>query len=249
MLGASFVLWALALAAPGPGPADGADLDVPAPSAVIDGRAEYATDDPAGLFLAAAEAAHRQGEAARRDTYLRAWATLGARPPAPAALAEPAAAAQQWASSAGAFRLFASRHGDRVRIGMNDPAQLVTRVEATGRSADRATVLARADGEVPGRFEHVLDPALGEDARVEIRAWADGVEPPVLVRRILVGGAEAGPVAPDPTSLRGVPDRLRDAPVGVAEAAQADRWPWWWFAAGAVALGLAGAAVWQEAQP
>lgn len=245
MLGTTFVLWALAVAAP----ADGADLDVPAPSATIEGRAEYAADDPAGLFLTAAEAAHRRGDGARRDTYLRGWATLGARPPAPAALAEPAAAALQWASGAGAFRLFASRHDDRVRIGLNDPAQLVTRLEATGRTADRATVLARADGEVPGRFEHVLDPALGEDARVEIRAWADSVDPPILVRRILVGGAEAAPAAPDPTSLRGVPERLRSAPVDVAESARADRWPWWWFAAGAVALGLAGAAVWQESQP
>lgn len=245
MLGTTLALWALAVAVP----ADGAELDVPVPSTAIAGRAEYAADDPAGLFLAAAEAAQRQGDTARRDTYLRGWASLGARPPAPLALAEPAAVAVQWAAGAGAFRLFASRHADRVRIGMSDPAQLVTRLEATGRSADRATVLARADGEVPGRFEHVLDPALGADARVEIRAWADGVEPPVLVRRILVGGAEAGPAAPDPTSLRGVPERLRSAPVDTAAAAPADRWPWWWFAAGAVALGLAGAAVWQESQP
>ncbi len=207
-----------------------------------------APDAPGPALLSAAARAQARGDVAARDRFLRGWASLGGQPAAPADLAAPADQARAWAATAGAFRLFASRHGDRVRIGLHDPAQLGARIEATGRTADRAMTLARADVEAPGRIEHVLDPALGADARVEIRAWCDAVEPPLLLRRFVVGGAEAGPGAPDPTSLRGAPERLRAATAATAVTPESS-WPWWWFAAGAVALGLAGAAVYQETQP
>lgn len=265
MAGTALALWLVVAAAgePAPGVDDLLADPLPSPAARVAPGARAAALAPlavdtaevlaaspehvgAALLYAAEQAGARQDSAAR-TRFLRGWASLGALPAAPPSLASAAEDALRWAAGAGSFRLFATRHGDRVRIGLADPAALSIRIEATARTEDRAMTMARAEAEAPGRIEHVVDPALGAAARIEVRAWCDALQPPLLLRRIVLGAAEDGPEAPDPASLRGVPERLRAAPTAPAEAA-APAWPWWWFAAAAVAAGLAGAAVYQESQ-
>lgn len=250
MLGGALAwCWLAALAGQAWPGTDGLAADLP-PSLPYAPAAAPTLDERGAALLAAALTARERGDGVQTERLLRGWATLGGRPPPPPALAAAAAEALTWSTGSGAFRLFASRHGDRVRIGVVDPAALGVRIEATARSADRAMTLARAEAETPGRIEHVLDPAFaGDDVRVELRAWCDALEPPLLLHRLVVGGAaDPAPVAPDPSSLRGVPEALR-APAPAVVATEATTWPWWWFAAGGLALGLAGAAIWQETQP
>ena len=135
--------------------------------------------------------------------------------------------------------------GTRLKLGLHDPAGIVTRIEAIGRTADRAVTLPRAEQEADGRMELIIDASLPPDARFEVTTYCDLLAEPMVVRVVTIGGASLAPAAPDPKSLRAAPPRQRVAAVDTM-ADVGDPLPWWWVVAGVVTLSLVGGAVWQE---
>jgi len=198
-----------------------------------------------GTLLSAAGTATATGDLQSRDRWLRAWASLGGRPAAPDGLSAAAEEARRWSKEKGAFRLFGSREGTRLKLGLHDPAGIVTRIEAIGRTADRAVTLPRAEQEADGRMELIIDASLPPDARFEVTTYCDLLAEPMVVRVVTIGGASLAPAAPDPKSLRAAPPRQRVAAVDTM-ADVGDPLPWWWVVAGVVTLSLVGGAVWQE---
>lgn len=202
-------------------------------------------DDPSGLLLRAAERAWRAGHRPEAERHLRAWATLGGSGTPATPLRSAAEEARSWALEAGRFRLYASRIQDRVRVGVHDPAGLVTRVRATARAGEASSVLRRLESEAPGRIEYVLEPGLPPEVEIEVVAEMNVEGEIVLLRRLTLvpPGRLTLPPAPDPTQAPpGPAPHLSLPPDGGPGLA------WWWIVVGVAALGFAGAAIVQEAR-
>ncbi|MCC7384433.1 MAG: hypothetical protein IT384_21480 [Deltaproteobacteria bacterium] len=204
-----------------------------------------APDDPSGLLLRAAERAWRAGHRPAVERHLRAWATLGGNGTPATPLRSAAEEARSWALEAGRFRLYASRIQDRVRVGVHDPAGLVTRVRATARAGDASSVLQRLESESPGRIEYVLEPGLPPDVDIEVVAEMNVEGETVLLRRLTL-------VPPGRLTLPPAPDPTRPPPGPIPHAApppgEDPGLAWWWIVVGVAALGFAGAAIVQEAR-
>lgn len=202
-----------------------------------------AAQDPGAVLLEAAMRAQAAGHAAEAERWVRGWATLGASPRPPPELAGLAAEAESWVLEAGRFRLFASRTGDRVRVGLDDPARLVDRVEVAAVTEGGRALLKRAESEAPGRMDFILDAALPEGSILEVRATAEVGGEALVLRRFVLAEAQAAPASP--SMVPPPPDPRLQRPQA-QQAAAHDPVPWWWIAAGVVAAGLAGAAIVQE---
>lgn len=205
-----------------------------------------APSDETSDLVAAAARAQAAGDAEVAARILRARATLGRTGPVPAALEPADAAARKWASGVGPLRLFASRVGtDRVRVGVDDPAEAVDRLEVVAVGAAGAARLTRAESEAAGRNEYLL-PA-GSDGFVEIRAFMRARGEELLLTRTRLtapAGLPEAPTAPAPPALDpSTPPADQDV------AARDAQIGWWWFVAAGVAATLVGAAVWQETRP
>ena len=177
---------------------------------------------------------------ARVEDALRVWATLRhrAQPLTEPDLRSPSADALSWAADQGLLRLYATRLPDRVRAGVRDPASAVARVEAFFLDAQGLRQrLFRMDEEDPTRFEYALPPgAEAHEVQVEAVMTRFG-DPVVIARSVLVPGGASPPSAPV----------LAVEPVEAPEPVAApEPFGWWWIAAGAIAAGLAGAAVVEE---
>jgi hypothetical protein len=190
-------------------------------------------------LLDAALRSEAKGRAPEVERYLRAWASLGATPLPPDELARAAHEAEGWVLVEGRFRLFASRTNDRIRVGLSDPARIVTRIEAIVSRGGAESVLMRSESEASGRLEFVVDPSLPPEVTIEVRAVASIGGQEITIRRVSVA-ADAALPAPPRTDLPAVVP----PPVQVEEPPNAI--PWWWLAVGAIAAGLAGAAVVEE---
>jgi hypothetical protein len=198
-------------------------------------------DGAAPALIAQALAAARRGDQAGATRALRAWATLEPREDAPAELAELAAEARRFASMHGPLRVSATRTSGRIRVGLQDPAAMVDRVEAwVADGAGGAGRLARAEGEAPGRFEFLLEGARAGERTVTVAAFADalGLAGPVAAVRL---EAEAIDMPAPPSRAAPTPGASREAP-------ESERGPvaWWVVALGVLAAGLAGVAVVRE---
>jgi hypothetical protein len=202
------------------------------------GLAPSAPDAGAAL-IEAARSARAAGDFGRVDRALRGWATLGRDRPLPAGLEGEAAAAIAWASKAGLLRLYGSRLPGRARVGLDDPASLVARLDAFGIGRDGSRYrLTRAEGEVVGRYEFVVPPSASEhEIILEAVMIERGAE--IVVKRAVLLPDEIE--APKPPAPKIAP--VEPPPPSVEEDGA---FAWWWIALGAVAAGLAGAAIWQE---
>lgn len=195
-------------------------------------------DVEAALLKAAIEAQDPED----RTRALRARATLRLRgAPVPAELAAAATAAEGWAVSQPPLRIFASRVGEgRVRVGVEDPARAVDRLEVLTIGPEGAARLTRAESEAAGRNEYLVPP--GSGARLEVRAvMRIGARTIVLRRLELEASAPGLPQAP---KARAAPRALTSAPSTKPPEAHPVRW--WWVVAAGIAVTLVGAAVWQE---
>lgn len=205
-----------------------------------------------GLLVAAADpgAALLEGAAAtkspaERERLLRGWASLGGAPEAPAALSADAQRALTWVLEAGRFRLFASRQGGRLKLGLHDPAAMVTRLEVLAVVGEQSLALPRAESDEPGRLDYTIDPALPERTVILVRAHARAPGADILLRELRLEPQEAAPLptAPDPNAKAPIGRRRLEA---ATPADASPVIPWWWIAVGAVAAGFVGAAIWQE---
>lgn len=196
-------------------------------------------------LLRAARAALERGDAVALNDALGAWATISARSDLPEGLERHAATAVAMAKEEGLLRVYASRAGGRVRVGVSDPANVIDRVDVWLDVAPTPVRLPRREDGARGRFEYLLDP---RDARaVFVDAVSTRFGPSIRLVRVTLAPDEAElPSAPDPTRL--TDNTLAEAPPRAARRAVRDASPvpWWVIVGGVVAAGLAGAAVYQE---
>ena len=199
--------------------------------------------DPGQALLDAALASH---DPQQRERLVRGWATLGGVPDPPAALLEEAHRALSFAMDAGRFRLFASRQGERLKLGLHDPAGIITQLEVVAiLDGGRRLVLSRAESDEPGRLDYKSDPSVPATAILEVRALAKGPLGDIEVRGLRLEPHDplSLPKAPDPNAPSPLSRQKRGPDTAAADTPII---PWWWIAAGAVAAGLVGAAIWQE---
>ncbi len=202
---------------------------------------DSAADD---RLLAAARTASVAQDFEAVDAHLFGWATLKARPAPPAGFPRRGSIAISQADQAGRLALFVSRVGPRLRVGLNDPARLVGRLEAVWVDAEgQETPLVVAEEPIGGRTEFRA-PRTDIAGYAKVRAvMTFGGAPIVLKEAVLQAQTEAvlpptAPVAPPPAPVvEATPQPAEATSSGV---------PWWWIAAGVVAASLVGAAAWQE---
>lgn len=192
------------------------------------------------FLLARAAEASAKGDRGAVVELLHGWASLGPKAALPVGLEREAAEALVWAEHVGRFRVYASRLEDRVRVGVNDPANLAGRIDAFGIVGQERIQITRAETEASDRYEFKVDAA---DKTVIVEAVMIKYGTDVVLAR-----AELAPAKT--TELPSVPDRsafqgLMKKHVDIA-APPEDITPWWLIAIGAAAALLAGAAVWQE---
>lgn len=201
------------------------------------------TPPPAGLW-SALEQAQAASDGAEVTRILRAWATLGSPGTPPEGLRGPAEQAQAWANQEGPLRVFVSRVSpSRVRVGVDDPAHAVDRLDVFSVAADgQVAQMTRAESEAAGRNEYTMPEGPPRAVRVEALMLGSGGR--IVLQTVELPAEPAGlPAAPTPAAPSPAAAVL-PSPVPAPTAA-ADI-PWWWIAASAVAAGLVGAAVWQE---
>lgn len=198
--------------------------------------------DPGAALLEGAAASKNPAELER---LLCGWASLGGSPEALSRLSVEAQRALSWGLEAGRFRLFASRQAGRLKLGLHDPAAMVTRLDVLAVVGEQSVALPRAESDEPGRLDYTIDPALPETTVIAVRAYARAPGGDILVRELRLEPHEVAPLpaAPDPNAKAPVGRRRLDfAPPADASPVI----PWWWIAVGAVAAGFVGAAIWQE---
>src|SRR5690606_7819515 len=104
-------------------------------------------------LIEAARRAAARGDAPNVRRCLRGWASLRRQRDLPPGLEREAAEALSWAEDAGTLRIYGSRSGPRAKIGVEDPAGIVGRVDAWGQPVDGERYrLIRAESEAAGRF-------------------------------------------------------------------------------------------------
>ncbi len=184
--------------------------------------------------------AKRAGDAALTRKALRGWATLRRHPQLPAGLEPEAADATAWAAGAGQLRIYGSRLPDRVRVGVDDPAALVGRLDVSIAAAGGWARLTRARVEAAGRNEYTLPVG---DREILIEAVMTDYGPEVVLRRSILAPPSRAlpPPKPAPKTAAAPPALVPGAPTAPAA-------PWWWIALGVACAGLAGVAIYQEAK-
>lgn len=187
----------------------------------------------------------RQAQAKQDQTSvrfcLRGWASLQPSGPLPEGLEREAQEAKDWTRTAGTFAVFGSRLPGRVKVGVKDPAKITGRVEVYAKLEGQRVRLRQLLGGGPGRLEYQL-PEKDLQAEIIIEAWT--AQDALIRRSVLAGsGAPAVPKAPD---VKAIEAKLKPKEAAVLKQREEPAVAWWWIAAGAVAAGLVGAAVWQE---
>jgi hypothetical protein len=199
-------------------------------------------------FVEIALHAKKLGDAAATQKALRGWASLRRHQSLPVGVETEAADATSWAADAGQLRIYGSRLPGRVRVGVDDPALIVDRLDVFLAPPNRErSRLTRADTEAAGRNEYLV-PETAVDMEIVVEAvHAFGKDEVVLRRAILVpSGANVVPEQPDPKKMAVRAGFKEEKVVPPPEPEPA--FAWWWIAIGAVAAGLAGVAIYQEAK-
>ncbi len=196
-------------------------------------------------LLDAARAAAALGDGTSAEALVFAWAGLvrASAPPAESVPGAEAALVRAW--SEGPFRLFGSRLEDRVRVGLHDPARLVDRLDVfldTPAGPRLMTLLPSP----AGRLEYGVDgplPAGGDVRIVALSARLGALEP---FREVVLPPPAALGLPPPPGAVATSSVGVAGPETGAVDPSAAEiEWPWW-LAGAAVAVGLVGAAVWQE---
>lgn len=217
----------------------------PAPLLLLGLALSVPSSDGGASLLECARRAHAGGDAETVRRCLRGWATLRRQRKLPEGLKREAADATSWAAKRGMLRIYGSRLDGRVRIGVDDPAGIVDRLDVFVDGSGGRYRLLRAEQESAGRNEYVIPPAAHDQPIVVEAVLIDLVPEPVVLRRTtLVPHVDPVPDAPDPERAKarvGWKDEPAPAPVEESPILS-----WWWIAAGVVAAGFVGAAVWQE---
>jgi hypothetical protein len=192
--------------------------------------------------------AKKAGDAARAQHALRGWASLRRHPSLPAGLETEAADASSWAQGTGYLRIYGSRLPGRVRVGVDDPALIVGRIDVFLQkpTGERAR-LTRAETEAAGRNEYLVPESAGE-LEIVVEALMTDFGPELVLRRSILAPASSAsvPAKPDPKKAAAqagfeevvVPPPPDETPI----------FAWWWIAIGVAAAGLAGVAIYQEAK-
>ncbi len=206
-------------------------------------------DQVDAFLLNTAEEALGRDDTATARRALSTWASLSTRDALPehTNLATLAADAIARAKADGGLRVYGSRTGSRVRVGVSDPANVMDRLDVWLELESGDLVrLSRLEDGADGRYEYLVDP---RDPR---RVFVDAIstrfgEPLRLVRATLAPTDEDGvPSAPDPNRL--TENVMRNAPPAPPpqRVLEDSAVPWWVIVGGVVAAGLAGVGVWQE---
>jgi hypothetical protein len=194
--------------------------------------------------------AKRAGDAALVRRALRGWASLKHHPALPAGIEAEAADATSWAMSSGYLRIYGSRLPGRVRVGVDDPALIVGRLDVfiqdpSGQS-ERAR-LTRAESEAAGRNEYLVPESASEREIVVEAVMTDFGDELVLRRSILAPAS--GTTAPERPDPKRAAEKLGfEEEIAPPPAEETPVFAWWWIAIGVAAAGLAGAAIYQEAK-
>lgn len=196
-------------------------------------------------LIRAARAACPAGETDRCRAALRAWATLASRTALPAGLEREAADAVAFAKNAGELRLFASRVGDRIRVGVSDPAGAVDRIDVWIGTQKGFVRLGMLEGGAQGRYEYTLAANDPRECLIDAVSTKFGGDVR-LARTVLRPSEVVVPTAPNPEKLT---ENVRKGAL-VTEPPKPrvveDPLPWWVIAGGVVAAALVGAGVVQE---
>ncbi len=208
---------------------------------LVSGVALGQTLNAESALLRCAQQAQAEQDQTSVRFCLRGWASLQPAGPLPEGLQREAQEAKDWARTAGTFVVFGSRLPGRVRVGVKDPAQIAGRVEVYAKLKGQRVRLRQLLGGGPGRLEYQL-PEKDPQAEVIIEVWT---AQDALIRRSTLAGGGA-PALPKAPNLKAIEAKLNPKETAVSTREEAPVIAWWWIAAGALAAGLAGAAIWQE---
>lgn len=195
-------------------------------------------------LLDAARAAASEGDAAAAEALVFAWAGLvrAAAPPAEPLPGAELALARAW--SEGPFRLFGSRLEDRVRVGLHDPARLVDRLDVFLETSAGPRLMTLLPSPA-GRLEYGVDGPLPAEGDVRIVALSARLGPLEPFREVVLPPPAALGLPPPPGAVPTSTLGAAGPALGVEPPPAEIEWPWW-LAGAAIAVGLVGAAVWQE---
>lgn len=189
-------------------------------------------------LLRSAERSKGEGDEGRALRAMVAWNIVAAGGTPPAALAAEHQAAVE---ALGALSLFVSTRPARVRIGLRDPAGLVSHVlaGAVDPTTQRRRNFPRDEGGPADRYELQIDPPLAPSEQIFAQAimFFDGQS--YVLEEVVLDDVV---VPPPPPVLAAVESTSPEQ----TAADEDDALPWWWWAVGAVAVAGMGAAVWQE---
>ena len=192
--------------------------------------------------------AKKKGDVARVQQALRGWATLRHHHAFPPGLETEGADATSWAASSGYLRIYGSRLPGRVRVGVDDPALLVGRLDVfIQRSPTERARLTRAETEAAGRNEYVV-PAAADDLEIVVEAVMLDFGPELILRRSILMPASTAVVPEKPDPKRAAEKAGFKEPPVIPQVEPEPVFSWWWIAVGVAAAGLAGVAIYQEAK-
>ena len=205
------------------------------------------TPEAESALIKLAQAAAQAGAEDQLRKILRGWATLRRQRSLPPGMEAAAAEASAWAETAGLLRVYGSRLPGLVRIGVDDPAEIVGRLDVWVIDKDgRRSRLVRSETGAPGRNEYRI-PKGGADRQVVVEAVMTELSPEDIVvwRTVLPGNSAPVPGSPDPKQAA---SRLgfKEPSPGPAVRPPEPAVRWWWVAVSVVAAGFVGAAIWQE---
>ena len=189
-----------------------------------------AAGDPGARLLEVARQALANGDQARATRAARGLASLGDAP-------VPQDLAALGVGATPTFRLYGSRLADRVRVGLEDPAGLVGRLDVLVEVGGQTRALSPLEDHAAGRLEFGSRRPIPPDATIILRAWMTEFGTPMVLREV-TSTLVAPPTAPP--KIEGATDTDASA------EAEVSPWQWWWIGAGVLAAALTGAAVWQE---
>ena len=198
------------------------------------------------VLWAEAVTAHRENDPSAVEKYLWQWLSLESQmraiPPPFGALSDKLIEKRQ---ANGAFRIYASRLPDRIRLALTDPAEVLGRVQVFVKTPQNWRLLSRLESHAVNRFEFGDIGPLSSDATYKIEAYMRWPHDDILIRTNYLY-PEEDQLQPRLSLSQTDSTTTTCALVSDCPPADSKATLWWTFAVGIFALGFAGGAVWQE---
>lgn len=196
------------------------------------------------VLLKRARLALKNRDEASAVRFLRGWASLRPRALLPAGLEKEAGEAVSFAERSGRLRLYGSWQNGEVRVAVNDPAEIVSRVNVWATTEDGSRGRLTQSGQTAdGRAIYRIASTVVRSVVLEAVLLIDG-RATILARTELPREDVNLPEAPDPSALPRQLASTATQPPSVQEREGAVEW--WWIVAGIAAAALTGLAVYEE---